>query len=698
MICIDVKNGIYVTPKYDHSRVFPIHVIKSTNPPKIDCEEEKCRQFMRIAWSSGNPGKECIHLERTNRGKPYTKPAVLTSTSLQDMLSKGLMSSEWGVKCEELNNAAKNLGVDSVFPVYFKDEGYSEQWHFFSVFTNETDNWCQFGRTRVTFDAVAGKWNCQCRGTGKSHRCIHCMMGMWRIFQESPGTLVATTDIQVEDIDDLESHMFESNITCEPHNVNTQKICVMTEYLLNHKRIPCLQEVPLDLRTQEKQPPPCFIPTENTCSYCPGPTPPALNPSTILTTQAMVYGVNYVKKEGSIADMLNRLQELLNFKDVYPKLFVKLQKAGGGVFHFSCVHGVVYYLNFLFWTESARDHADGLLSFKYLPTCYISDVAGQVARHTNNRTKQLFFKDNDGRLCAPTSDNVQRATKKELVVDPQWVKNLRSPLPLQEEPDSDRMSAKHPITGTNERYSLYDRFHQSNQKHPEEKLRSLNICPTLRTQVNSAVAEQFNRELAAVKYSLCQMSEPHFKQTVRVMIGLHNEKINNSFKAEMEALCNTQLCIGVRGILGLQSAETSSDFQAAFKTVTYPSQWKQQDSVNCGVFVCSRDDVLESVKADQILTDGDIKDLERDLVSGHLLSNRMYLYKHRGFDPVLQKHYNEHFSLFSDTKTEEIMERLEKILSVPGPEVEKQQFLSQVILPESCRDHNRGHRKLRRIC
>ena len=36
-----------------------------------------------------------------------------------------------------------------------------------------------------------------------------------------------------------------------------------------------------------------------------------------------------VSSEGSISDMLNRLQELLNFKDVYPKLFVKLQKAGG---------------------------------------------------------------------------------------------------------------------------------------------------------------------------------------------------------------------------------------------------------------------------------------------------------------------------------------------------------------------------------
>lgn len=115
------------------------------------------------------------------------------------------------------------------------------------------------------------------------------------------------------------------------------------------------------------------------------------------------------------------------------------------------------------------------------------------------------------------------------------------------------MSGRHPVTGTSNRYSLYDRFHQKNQKRPEEKLRSLNICPTLRTEVNSSVAEQFNRELASVRYSLCQMKEAHFKQTVRVLIELHNDKINQGFKAEMEALCSSQLSVGLHGILGLQS-------------------------------------------------------------------------------------------------------------------------------------------------
>uniref|UniRef100_A0A096MCW4 C2H2-type domain-containing protein n=1 Tax=Poecilia formosa TaxID=48698 RepID=A0A096MCW4_POEFO len=186
MTCVDFVHGLYATPKHDHSPVFPIHVMKSTNPPTIDCELEQCRKFMQIAWSSGNPGKECVHLERTKHAKQYVKPAVLKSASLQDMLSKGLMSSEWAAKCENLDLAVKNINVDSVFPVIFGENKVPQR----CIFTNETDSWCQFGRTRVVFDSVAGKWNCQCKGSGKSHRCIHRMMAMWWIYQESPNTVM----------------------------------------------------------------------------------------------------------------------------------------------------------------------------------------------------------------------------------------------------------------------------------------------------------------------------------------------------------------------------------------------------------------------------------------------------------------------------------------------------------------------------
>lgn len=117
MICVDLVNGLYVTPKHDHSPVFPIYVVKSINPPKIDCEMEGCCRFMQIACSSGNPGKECIHLERTKHAKRYMNPAVLKLDSLKDMLCKGLMSSDWGEKCKAMDIAAINNNIDSVFPV-----------------------------------------------------------------------------------------------------------------------------------------------------------------------------------------------------------------------------------------------------------------------------------------------------------------------------------------------------------------------------------------------------------------------------------------------------------------------------------------------------------------------------------------------------------------------------------------------------
>lgn len=129
-----------------------------------------------------------------------------------------------------------------------------------------------------------------------------------------------------------------------------------------------------------------------------------------------------------------------------------------------CSHSVVYYCSPLLWQESARDHADGLLSFAKPPTIYISDIAGRVARHTNNRTKQRFFNPNDGRLCSPTSENIQAAQDKSLKVNLPWMKNLlyrrNNTNPQNDINAGEQLQRPHPITGSAERYSLYDRFHQ----------------------------------------------------------------------------------------------------------------------------------------------------------------------------------------------------------------------------------------------
>lgn len=115
---------------------------------------------------------------------------------------------------------------------------------------------------------------------------------------------------------------------------------------------------------------------------------------------------------------------MLLYKDVYPKMFVKRQRPGGGVLYMGCTHSVTYYCAPLLWQESARDHADGLLSFAYPPSIYISDVAGRVARHTNNRTAQGLFHPNDGRICMASDENIQAAQNKTLKLQLFCVNNI----------------------------------------------------------------------------------------------------------------------------------------------------------------------------------------------------------------------------------------------------------------------------------
>ncbi|KAL2082488.1 hypothetical protein ACEWY4_022306 [Coilia grayii] len=260
-----------------------------------------------------------------------------------------------------------------------------------------------------------------------------------------------------------------------------------------------------------------------------------------------------VSAEGSQADILNRLEELVLYKEIYPKMFVKLQKAGGGVLHAGCMHSVVYYCCPLWWQESARDHADALLSLTIPPTVYISDIAGRVARHTNNRTKQQFFQPNDGRLCEATPENIRKAEQKNLHLSFPWVRKLQQLGGPVQSTHGVKAGTRgpHPITGTKDRYSLYDRFHQTNQKRAEEKLRSLDLVPEMTGIINTSMAEQLNKELANSRYFLCQLKDIHFMFMLRLVFHMHNQRINNTFFEKMYRLTKGQASIAANGIVSL---------------------------------------------------------------------------------------------------------------------------------------------------
>ncbi|XP_051742777.1 uncharacterized protein LOC127508678 [Ctenopharyngodon idella] len=222
-----------------------------------------------------------------------------------------------------------------------------------------------------------------------------------------------------------------------------------------------------------------------------------------------------------------------------------------------CTHGVVYYASPLWWQESARDHGDALLSFKHPPTVYICDIAGRVARHVNNRTHQQFFQPHDGRVCEPTEANISLASAGKLRVNLDWVANIKKKTRLNlEHSTTEQFSQPHPETGTSDRFSFYDRFHQKKQKRPEEKLRSLKAIPELASLINTAEAEQVNRELSSSRYSLCQMKDTHYMFSLRLYFHLHNARKNSAFLKEMQKRTDENIHLGLHGKLACGQKET----------------------------------------------------------------------------------------------------------------------------------------------
>ncbi|XP_072563139.1 uncharacterized protein [Paramormyrops kingsleyae] len=293
IICIDAKNGIFVTPKDPHGPRVPVHVCKSVLSQTISCELPICKDFMAIALKSGNPGMECQHLVRTNKALAYTPPPPLAETSIQLMSDRGLISRTAQKECLDMNAKAHSEGIDCVFPVFWDETSISERFMYFSVFTNKKDNWCKFSRTRVTFDSQSGKWHCQCRVKRRAS-CTHRYLSMWYMFQEHPHFLKSTANVHLEDTDDVEEIVSETE---EPHRQCAERyadVIKMTEYLWTHKKIP--EDLPHELITKEKPLPESFTPLEEVCPYCPGPCPPALDESRLVTKHGTVYFILSVTK------------------------------------------------------------------------------------------------------------------------------------------------------------------------------------------------------------------------------------------------------------------------------------------------------------------------------------------------------------------------------------------------------------------
>ena len=131
----------------------------------------------------------CPSVPRSKCIKPSTS-SLLNQTTLEEMVNKGLVSTARSEECLDLEKKASLDGTLCVYPVFFADHGFSERYVYYSVFTGNTDSWCLFGRTRVTFETNTGQWHCHCRQTQTISRRIHRVLAMWRTFQENTPILV----------------------------------------------------------------------------------------------------------------------------------------------------------------------------------------------------------------------------------------------------------------------------------------------------------------------------------------------------------------------------------------------------------------------------------------------------------------------------------------------------------------------------
>lgn len=97
-----------------------------------------------------------------------------------------------------------------------------------------------------------------------------------------------------------------------------------------------------------------------------------------------------------------------------------------------------------------------LLVSNVVDMVFVSDIAGHVARHVNNRTHRRFFQPHDGGLCSPTAENIPAALEKNPTVQKECVNTLQSSMGpnIHEDQTADRFACPHPLTGTSEQYSL----------------------------------------------------------------------------------------------------------------------------------------------------------------------------------------------------------------------------------------------------
>ena len=135
-------------------------------------------------------------------------------------------------------------------------------------------------------------------------------------------------------------------------------------------------------------------------------------------------------------------------------------------------------------------------SLKHRLSITICDIAHLIA-NMGNKIEPDFYSPNDGRLCEPTEENVENAKNDNLMVSVEFLKEAENKY-IDEDPHTN------PVTVSQCRVALFDRFHQNNCRKDIESLRKCSLVPERAGLINTQVVEQtlngFKRDLYFINY------------------------------------------------------------------------------------------------------------------------------------------------------------------------------------------------------
>jgi len=179
---------------------------------------------------------------------------------------------------------------------------------------------------------------------------------------------------------------------------------------------------------------------------------------------------------------------------------------------------VVYTAKSVIRGEGAHDYIDTLRSLKHRPNVVIADIAHTIAL-CGNRLQPTFFSPNDGRLAEVNDANLLACAENKA--------SFRLPF-LNEYHEHDHTDdcPCHPMTGSCERYSLFDWFHQGNVKAPSESLRYSSIVPELAGVIDTQTVEQFFSSLKRDLYFINEMQPVRHMFVCRLLFHMHNDNVN----------------------------------------------------------------------------------------------------------------------------------------------------------------------------